>query len=247
MTHLLVLADATVEEHEADDVRERGPHLVLTQWVTVMDSPREVMRRRVRADEVVAVFPVWGRETSRYDPFGPTSLVEGLAAGGGDGMNEEAVSSLTSLHVAVDLLALLPHDVPFVLKESQGEKGNLPPISASHHTEAAVYVARNCFWLRLDPADARRYSDLTGVKITDPRGNKTTWCLMVHPGEARQPTVKPHLCEATSQAIRRSLDRPAATTADRSATTGPRSGTICPVHFEEIPSGTGICQRCADG
>ncbi len=126
-------------------------------------------------------------------------------------MNEDAVAKLLELGVAPALVGLLPDEVPFVLKESQGKRENLPPISARHDCEAALYVDRSCLWVALDPEDARRYEGLTGSKIAEPGDNKTTWRLIVHPEGVQQPDAVRHLREAVVSAITRSSKRPAGT------------------------------------
>jgi hypothetical protein len=121
---------------------------------------------------------------------------------------EDAVARLRELGVVPELLALLPDDLPFVLKPSRGTRGNLPPVAGSATSTAALYVGRTCLWVALDPEDAQRYSALTGVRIAAPRGNVTTWRLIVHAEDARRPDAARTLREAVALAVRRSLDRP---------------------------------------
>lgn len=161
-------------------------------------------------------------------------------------MNGNAKAELTRLGVAPALLTLLPDDLHFVLKQSQGERDNLPPISARHDCEAALYVGRRSFWVALDPEDARRYEGLTGGKIAEPGDNKTTWRLIVHPEAAQQPDAVRHLREAVLLAIRRSSKRPAGTPGIKSSGSTGRVAALCPVHSVEIPVGTGVCSICAE-
>lgn len=158
--------------------------------------------------------------------------------------NSNAATTLRDLGVDPDLLALLPDHLPFVLKESQGSSGNLPPISGSHQSPAALYVDKTCFWVALDPEDARRYSHLSGVKVAEPSGNQTTWRLIVHPSDTQRAGAAAHLREAVGLSIGRSVSLQAAADSgrDRGST---KTATICPVHFEEVPVGSGVCSRCA--
>ena len=169
---------------------------------------------------------------------------EGLVTATEDPKGSDALSTLRSLGVAPGLLDLLPSDVPFVLKESQGASGNLPPVSSSHHSPAAVYVDKTCFWVALHPDDARRYSDLSDVKIAEPSGNQTTWRLIVHAHDTKRAEAVPHLRKAVALAINRSLTYDAAAAAGRSAVPG-RAALLCPVHFEGMPVGSGVCSRCS--
>ena len=116
-------------------------------------------------------------------------------------MNEESVTALRDLGVSPDLLALLPDEVPFVLKDSQGAKGNLPLIAASQHSPAALHVGKTSMMAALDPEDARRYRDLTGVKVPEPDGNQSTWRLIIHPADAQAAGAASILREAIAASI----------------------------------------------
>lgn len=182
---------------------------------------------------------------ARAAPYAALDTEKGLLVGTENSRGSDAVTTLLNLGVAPDLLALLPDDHPFVLKESQGASGNLPPISGSHHSPAALYVDKTCFWVALDPDDARRYSDLSDVKIAEPSGNQTTWRLIVHADDAKRAEAVPHLREAVALAISRSLTYDAAAAGGRSALPG-RAALLCPIHFEEMPVGSGVCSRCSE-
>lgn len=160
-------------------------------------------------------------------------------------MNENAILALKEAGLLSDLLGLLPTDVPFDVKTSQGDGGFSLPLSGSHHSPAAMYVDRNCLWVALDPDVARRFSDLTGVKIADPSGNLRTWRLVVHSVDARRPEAAPHLREAVKQSLARSLTQNAASLSTRNNRPG-KSAAVCPTHFEGVPVGTGVCSRCAE-
>lgn len=152
------------------------------------------------------------RSSSAPAPALASGMDDGVMVESDKPAGSDATATMRGLGVAPDLLALLPDDVPFVLKDSQGAStsDSWPLVSGSHHSPAVLYVDKTCFWIALDPDDARRYRDLTGARIAEPKGNRTTWHLIVHPSDAQRAGAAQHLREAVKLAITRSLPRQAA-------------------------------------